>query len=73
MSPLCRENGLNDCSSPPANAPQKRRVPLWDNARWIAITLMVVGHAILKLISESDAAYAMYLFIYAFHVPSSWR
>ncbi|WP_051972998.1 acyltransferase family protein [Cryobacterium sp. MLB-32] len=49
--------------------PQKRRVPLWDNARWIAITLMVVGHAILKLIGESDQAYAMYLFIYAFHVP----
>src|SRR5680860_1799031 len=45
------------------------RVPLWDNARWITITLMVVGHAILKLISESDPAYAMYLFIYAFHVP----
>ncbi|RZU64426.1 fucose 4-O-acetylase-like acetyltransferase [Microterricola gilva] len=46
----------------------KRRVPLWDNARWIAITLMVVGHGILKLISESDAAYSTYLFIYAFHV-----
>ena len=48
---------------------QKRRLPLWDNARWIAITLMVIGHAILKLISESDVSYAVYLFIYAFHVP----
>lgn len=47
----------------------KRRVPLWDNARWIAITLVVVGHAILKLIGEADTAYTMYLFIYAFHVP----
>lgn len=47
----------------------KRRVPLWDNARWIAITLMVVGHAILKLIDESNVAYEVYLFIYAFHVP----
>ncbi len=47
----------------------RRRVPLWDNARWVAITLVVVGHAILKLISESDAAYSVYLFIYAFHVP----
>lgn len=46
----------------------KRRVPLWDNARWVAITLVVVGHAILKLIHESDAAYETYLFIYAFHV-----
>jgi fucose 4-O-acetylase-like acetyltransferase len=47
----------------------RRRVPLWDNARWVAITLMVIGHAILKLIHESDAAYSVYLFIYAFHVP----
>jgi len=45
------------------------RVPLWDNARWIAVTLVVVGHAILKLIGEADTPYAMYLFIYAFHVP----
>ena len=55
--------------APPAPHPQKRRVPLWDNARWIAITLVVVGHAILKLIAESDVAYEFYLFIYAFHVP----
>lgn len=52
----------------PASNRAKRRVPLWDNARWIAITLMVVGHGILKLISESDAAYSTYLFIYTFHV-----
>jgi fucose 4-O-acetylase-like acetyltransferase len=46
-----------------------RRVPMWDNARFIAITLVVVGHAILKLIAESDTAYGVYLFVYAFHVP----
>lgn len=55
--------------SPGPTTAQKRRVPLWDNARWVAITLMVVGHAILKLISESDVSYAVYLFIYSFHVP----
>ncbi|TFD56015.1 fucose 4-O-acetylase [Cryobacterium sp. Hh38] len=49
--------------------PQKRRLPLWDNARWIAVTLVVIGHAILKLIGEADVAYTLYLFIYAFHVP----
>ncbi|TFD90502.1 fucose 4-O-acetylase [Cryobacterium serini] len=53
-------------STPP---PQKRRVPLWDNARWVAVTLVLIGHAILKLIGEADVAYALYLFIYAFHVP----
>ncbi|WP_440711052.1 acyltransferase family protein [Herbiconiux sp. YIM B11900] len=46
-----------------------KREPLWDNARFVAITLVVVGHAILKLIAESDTAYGVYLFIYAFHVP----
>lgn len=55
--------GIGTTSTP------KRRVPLWDNVRWVAITLMVVGHAILRLIQESDVAYEVYLFIYAFHVP----
>lgn len=44
-------------------------MPLWDNARFVAITLVVAGHAILKLIAESDVSYGVYLFIYAFHVP----
>jgi fucose 4-O-acetylase-like acetyltransferase len=52
-----------------ATTQPRRRVPLWDNARWVAITLMVIGHAILKLIGEADTAYTLYLFIYAFHVP----
>ncbi|WP_165314425.1 acyltransferase family protein [Agromyces protaetiae] len=43
-------------------------MPLWDNARWIAITLVVIGHGILPLIAEDDAAYSVYLFIYSFHV-----
>lgn len=46
----------------------KKRVPLWDNARWIAIVLVVVGHGILPLIGESNSAYSVYLFIYSFHV-----
>ncbi|QJU53812.1 acyltransferase family protein [Herbiconiux sp. KACC 21604] len=60
-------------SSPVAAAPRTPRrpvrMPLWDNARFVAITLVVMGHAILKLIAESDPAYGVYLFIYAFHVP----
>lgn len=55
-------------AAPPRVRP-RRRVPLWDNARWIAIALVVVGHGILPLIAASDAAYAVYLFIYAFHMP----
>ncbi len=56
-------------SAPSRPTLAKRRVPLWDNARWVAITLMVIGHGILKLIAESDVSYVTYLFIYSFHVP----
>ncbi|WP_022901630.1 acyltransferase family protein [Humibacter albus] len=49
--------------------PRKARVAGWDNARWLAITLVVIGHAITKLIADSDSAYTLYLFIYLFHVP----
>lgn len=49
--------------------PRKVRVAYWDNARWLAITLVVIGHALLKLIADSDTAYTLYLFIYLFHVP----
>lgn len=56
-------------STSPAKPAKKTRVPFWDNARWLAIALVVIGHAILKLISGSDGAYTTYLFIYLFHVP----
>ena len=40
----------------------------WDHVRLLAIALVVVGHSIEKL-DESGAMYALYLFIYAFHMP----
>ena len=52
----------------PTQPTTRRRVPLWDNARWIAIALVVIGHGILPLIGEDNAAYSVYLFIYSFHV-----
>lgn len=45
------------------------RVPLWDTTRFIAIALVVTGHAIQRLVYDSDAALVTYLFIYAFHMP----
>ncbi|MDH6531793.1 fucose 4-O-acetylase-like acetyltransferase [Aurantimicrobium minutum] len=46
-----------------------QRVALWDNARFGAIALMVAGHALTKMVGENDAAFTLYVFIYAFHVP----
>lgn len=48
---------------------KRGRVPFWDNARWIAVALVITGHATLKLIAASDVAYAFYLFVYTFQVP----
>lgn len=48
----------------------KRRVPFWDNARFATITLVVIGHGIQRLTSDSDSALVVYLFIYAFHMPA---
>jgi fucose 4-O-acetylase-like acetyltransferase len=51
-------------------APAKTRVPLWDNARFACVTLVVIGHGIQRLTGESDHALIVYLFLYAFHMPA---
>lgn len=48
----------------------KRRVPLWDNARFACIVLVVLGHAVQRLTYDSDIALGLYLVIYAFHMPA---
>lgn len=47
----------------------KRRVPYWDNAKWLAVMLVVVGHAVQPLALDSDVGLVPYLVIYAFHMP----
>ncbi len=50
-------------------APTRVRVPLWDNARFLAIFLVVVGHAIQRLTGDLEPAFVLYLAIYSFHIP----
>ncbi len=45
-----------------------RRDPFFDNAKYLAILLVVAGHAIESL-RDVPAAHAVYLFIYLFHMP----
>lgn len=47
----------------------KRRVPYWDNAKWLAMMLVVVGHTIQPIALDNDLALVPYLVIYAFHMP----
>lgn len=49
---------------------RRRRVPFWDNARYLCIVLVVLGHAIQRLTYDSDIAFALYLALYAFHMPA---
>jgi fucose 4-O-acetylase-like acetyltransferase len=44
------------------------REPFWDNVRFVAIALVVVGHSIEKL-AKADLMAAVYVAIYAFHMP----
>ncbi|MBN9190714.1 MAG: acyltransferase family protein [Microbacterium sp.] len=55
---------------PAASAKPRRRVPLWDNARFACIVLVVLGHATQRLTYDSDIAQSLYLLIYAFHMPA---
>jgi len=45
-------------------------VPLWDNARFACIVLVVLGHAVQRLTYDSDIALGLYLVVYAFHMPA---
>lgn len=55
--------------STPVSPSATRRISLWDNGRFIAIFLVVTGHAIQPLAGHSDVAMWLYLAIYTVHVP----
>lgn len=45
------------------------RIALGDNARFVAIVLVVLGHALTKTVSETDTTFVLYVTIYLFHIP----
>ena len=45
------------------------RIALWDNLKFILITLVVTGHFADQLTDYSSIYSSIYLFIYAFHMP----
>ncbi|MCU1584616.1 MAG: fucose 4-O-acetylase [Microbacteriaceae bacterium] len=53
--------------SPPAVS---QRIPLWDNARFLCVALVVIDHAVLPLTANNDHAFVVYLFIHGFHIPA---
>ncbi len=48
----------------------KPRDPYFDNAKYLAIVLVALGHAWEPLRADSRAAGALYIFVYTFHMPA---
>ena len=47
----------------------KERIALWDNLKFILITLVVIGHLADEFTAKSDVYKSVFLFIYTFHMP----
>jgi fucose 4-O-acetylase-like acetyltransferase len=46
------------------------RVALWDNAKFLVIVLVVVGHLISTVRTETAFGFGLYAIIYLFHMPA---
>lgn len=46
------------------------RIALWDNARFLLIVLVVVGHMISTVRTDSSFTFDLYAYIYLFHMPA---
>lgn len=48
----------------------KPRIALWDNARFLIMALVVIAHMITTTRMDSSFGYAVYAYIYLFHMPA---
>ncbi|MGW7262920.1 acyltransferase family protein [Streptomyces sp. NPDC054842] len=54
----------------PGGPPAKQRDAFFDNAKYLAIVLVAMGHAWEPLTDHSRAAEALYMVVYTFHMPA---
>lgn len=58
-------------ADPPAVRPRRpARDPFFDNAKFLLIVLVVIGHNWFPLIDHSRSVKAAYMVVYAFHMPA---
>ena len=57
-------------ASTPTQRPARKRIALWDNARFLIIVLVVVGHVISTVRTDSALTFGLYAYIYMFHMPA---
>ncbi|MGW1026259.1 acyltransferase family protein [Streptomyces sp. NPDC002577] len=62
--------GTAPSGSAPGNKPAKQRDAFFDNAKYLAIVLVAMGHAWEPLTDHSRAAEALYMTVYTFHMPA---
>ncbi|UED86468.1 acyltransferase family protein [Streptomyces profundus] len=55
---------------PQQGARPKQRDAFFDNAKYLAIVLVAVGHAWEPLRADSRVVTSLYMFVYAFHMPA---
>jgi fucose 4-O-acetylase-like acetyltransferase len=69
-----RRAGQRALRKPAAGSPrgawQPERYPVLDHARFVLITLVVVGHLLEQLVDSGPFAAALYRWIYLFHMPA---
>ncbi|WP_390898533.1 acyltransferase family protein [Streptomyces fulvoviolaceus] len=72
MSETTQTARLSNAIPAPRTAPgrPKQRDSFFDNAKYLAIVLVAMGHAWEPLRSESRAVTAIYMIVYAFHMPA---
>lgn len=70
--PAARAGAAPEESAAPAApaAKAKPRDPFFDNAKYLAIVLVAMGHSWEPLRDGSRAAGALYIFVYTFHMPA---
>ncbi|PRI12459.1 acyltransferase family protein [Leucobacter massiliensis] len=54
----------------PQSPAKKPRIAVWDNARFLIMTLVVIGHAISTIRTDTSLGFALYAYIYLFHMPA---
>ncbi|MEV3996928.1 acyltransferase family protein [Streptomyces halstedii] len=60
----------SDPTTDPAPAPAKHRDAWFDNVKYLAIVLVAVAHAWEPLMDGSRTTRALYMVVYAFHMPA---
>ncbi|GDY74188.1 hypothetical protein SAV31267_036730 [Streptomyces avermitilis] len=61
--------GASQAASPESK-PVKQRDAFFDNAKYLAIVFVAMGHAWEPLTDHSRAAEALYMVVYTFHMPA---